>query len=90
MTATMLDTDVLDALDFDFQPPCDEEGCDNEPAVVTRLICCYNEVLLCDSCWAGWLEDFDRCSLWPLKCMLCNVNHPAGVQPLEYIGRIKK
>ncbi len=90
MTATIPDSDVLDALDWHHEQACDRNRCaaDHPPArwwtVNHRCPCA--PTLWCEPCrqvWLGWLRSVDAVGCGLLTCSGCGGQWllPAAVAP---------
>ena len=92
MTATILenDTDILESLDFEFAPPCENvHGCDNTAEWTLTVACCGYMRLVCQKCvdeLLAWHRAASKVPNYGIRCKLCDHITPVG----KYIHSIER
>lgn len=94
MTATVEEAILDEALDFDYEPPCeclDEPWECGKPAqLICATKCCAFKVLLNEECFFGY---YDYCKHPPvyaasIHCKICDFRFPTDEFPLTVLGRL--
>ena len=74
MTSMLTEFEILEQLDFEFSPPCDNKKCDNEAEWRSEVSCCGHSTLSCTPC-----KKYDENRLRKVGsylCWLCGGKNP--------------
>lgn len=93
MTATIIENETIEHLDFDSVPPCEcmfPDECGREAEIITAVKCCGHKVLLSEECLFACHKEWEFAKMWSksARCKLCNTYLPITDFPLIVLGRL--